>query len=88
MSKVKIDKSLVGPMAADPNARAIVRSVIDLAHNLDLRTVAEGVEDDRTLELLTDLGCDFIQGHHLSRPIPAVEVAAWLSARTGSVRSA
>ena len=87
VSKVKIDKSFVMPMAADLNARTIVKSVIELAHNLDMEAVAEGVEDLRTLDHLSALGCDHIQGYYLSRPIPAVEITEWLAGRDAAAAS-
>jgi diguanylate cyclase (GGDEF)-like protein len=84
---VKIDKSFVLNMVADENDAAIVRSTIDLARNLGLAVVAEGVEDEAVWQTLCALGCDFAQGHYLSIPLPAAELAAWLQslpeARTG-----
>jgi EAL domain-containing protein (putative c-di-GMP-specific phosphodiesterase class I) len=59
----------------------IVRSTIDLAHNLRLQVVAEGVEDAETMSELTDLGCNIAQGFHLSRPLPAHEFDQWLAER-------
>jgi len=55
-----------------------VRSTIDLAHNMGLAVVAEGVEDEATLERLRTLGCDMVQGYFLSRPLPPEQVAAWM----------
>ena len=55
----------------------IVRSIIDIAHNFDLHTVAEGVEDEATLALLRELGCDVIQGYFTGRPMPIPQVEAW-----------
>lgn len=81
VSQVKIDKSLVLPMTTDANARTIVRSVIELAHNLDLDAVGEGVEDDDTLGLLRMLGCDFMQGNRLARPLTPERMSAWLDGR-------
>jgi diguanylate cyclase (GGDEF)-like protein len=78
VDELKIDKSFVISMIEDDNDETIVRSTIDLAHNLGLRVVAEGVENERTLQLLADLGCDMVQGHYLGRPMPADEVPAWL----------
>jgi EAL domain-containing protein (putative c-di-GMP-specific phosphodiesterase class I) len=75
---VKIDKSFVMSMVADENDAAIVRSTIDLARNLGLAVVAEGVEDEAIWHTLAALGCDFAQGHYLSRPLPAPELVAWL----------
>jgi len=71
IDEVKLDKSFVLNMTGDSNDAAIVRSTIDLAHNLGLQLVAEGVEDQETLELLAALGCDLVQGYHLARPMPA-----------------
>ena len=55
----------------------IVRSIIDIAHNFDLYTVAEGVEDEATLDLLQGLGCDVIQGYFTGRPMPMHQVEGW-----------
>jgi diguanylate cyclase (GGDEF)-like protein len=68
---IKIDKSFVMEMAVDASDAAIVRSTIDLAHNLGLRVVAEGVESEDAWRQLESLGCDFAQGYFLSRPLPA-----------------
>jgi len=65
---LKIDRSFVMDMASDENDAVIVRSTIDLAHNLGLNVVAEGIENNATLNLLTELGCDGAQGYHFSRP--------------------
>ncbi|HEX2804748.1 MAG TPA: EAL domain-containing protein, partial [Kineosporiaceae bacterium] len=72
VAKIKIDKSFVIPMVSNPGAASIVRSVIDLARSLDLAVVAEGVEDQRALDHLAAMGCHFVQGYYLSRPIPAI----------------
>ena len=58
-----------------------MRSTVDLAHHLGLWVVAEGVEDQATLEGLRLIGCDTAQGYHLSRPMPAREFERWFSAR-------
>jgi diguanylate cyclase (GGDEF)-like protein len=86
VSKVKIDKSFVIPMAGDPAAAAIVRSVIDLARSLDLTVVAEGVEDQRTLDHLVSMQCHLVQGYYLSKPIPAIELTEWISRREAARR--
>ena len=57
---------------------AIVRSTSDLAHNLGLSVVAEGVEDQKTLEALAGIGCDQAQGYHIARPMPPGELVRWL----------
>jgi EAL domain-containing protein (putative c-di-GMP-specific phosphodiesterase class I) len=66
-------------MAANHSDETIVRSIIDLAHNLDLRAVAEGVEDPAILGRLTELGCDVAQGYHISRPLPADRFEQWMT---------
>jgi diguanylate cyclase len=75
---VKIDKSFVLNMVTDENDAAIVRSTIDLARNLGLAVVAEGVEDEAIWQTLATLGCDLAQGHYLSKPMPAAELVGWL----------
>ncbi len=72
--EIKIDKSFVIPMADDPGAESLVRSIVDLAHNLGLSVVAEGIEDEKTWERLRSLGCEIAQGYYLARPISAEEV--------------
>jgi diguanylate cyclase (GGDEF)-like protein len=78
VTEIKIDKVFVGELAVDPSAEAIVRSVLDLARNLHLSVVAEGVEDRRTWEHLRTLGCDMAQGYFLARPMPFDDVLMWL----------
>ena len=77
---LKIDRSFVGDLCANTNDRIIVRSTIDLAHNLGLRVVAEGVEDIAAAEMLGEFGCDEIQGYYLSRPVPASDLEHWVAA--------
>jgi diguanylate cyclase (GGDEF)-like protein len=87
IDEVKIDKSFVLGMSTSQGESFIARSIIELAHNLGLRVVAEGVEDELTRNLLTDMGCDKLQGFLVSRPLPDDRLESWLLARTG-VRSA
>ena len=82
--ELKIDRSFVSRMANDPNDHAIVVATIDLAHNLGLRVVAEGVEDEATLDELTRHGCDLVQGYLFAKPMPAGELQTWLAAWPGS----
>jgi EAL domain-containing protein (putative c-di-GMP-specific phosphodiesterase class I) len=79
VDEIKIDKSFVLQMSGSHNDETIVRSIIDLAHNLDLRAVAEGVEDQGILNRLTELGCDVAQGYHISRPLPPDRLEQWMS---------
>ena len=77
--QLKIDKSFVMGMAGDGSEdTAIVRSTADLAHNLGLTVVAEGVEDQWTLDLLSTLGCDEAQGFHIARPMSSADFMGWL----------
>jgi diguanylate cyclase (GGDEF)-like protein len=76
--ELKIDKSFVMGMSHNSNDAVIVRSTIELGHNLGLRMVAEGVEDAKTWRLLRALGCDVVQGYHLSRPLPPEKATQWL----------
>ncbi len=76
---LKIDKSFVLDMANDENDAVIVRSTIDLAHNLGYQVVAEGVENKDTWDLLAILGCDSIQGYYVSRPMNVAQINTWLS---------
>ena len=79
LTEVKVDRSFVLGMATDADDHAIVRTVIDLAGALGLRVVAEGVEDERTWRLLRSVGCHVAQGWFYARPMPADELADWLS---------
>jgi diguanylate cyclase (GGDEF)-like protein len=81
ISEIKIDRSFVMTMADDPGNAVIVRSVVDLGHNLGLTLVAEGVEDEHSLLALAGLGCDVAQGYHLSRPIPVDAFDTWCAER-------
>jgi EAL domain-containing protein (putative c-di-GMP-specific phosphodiesterase class I) len=77
--EVKVDKSFVLPMAADDTAPAIVAAIVVLAHRLDLRVVAEGVETRGTCDTLTAMGCDVMQGYLVSRPMAPVQLDDWLA---------
>jgi diguanylate cyclase (GGDEF)-like protein len=79
LSEVKIDRSFVLGMATDRGDAAIVRSVIGLAEALGLRAVAEGVEDEATWRLLAAAGCHTAQGWFHARPMPAADLAEWLT---------
>lgn len=80
ISAVKIDKSFMRDVATAESGRAIVRATVDLAHALDFTVVAEGVEDEQTLRVVRDLGCDLVQGFHVGHPIPAAEATRLLRA--------
>jgi diguanylate cyclase (GGDEF)-like protein len=76
---LKIDRSFVRGLGRDSADRAIVKGVIDLAHALGLRVVAEGIEDREHLVELRALGCDMAQGYHFARPLPAAAISALLA---------
>jgi EAL domain-containing protein (putative c-di-GMP-specific phosphodiesterase class I) len=79
VDEVKLDRSFVLGMTSDPDDAAIVRSTIELARNLGLRMVAEGVEDQETWDALAAMGCELAQGYLLARPMPAAEATGWLA---------
>ncbi len=81
VGELKIDRTFVMNLLDSRNDEVIVRSTIELGHNLGLRVVAEGVEDEASLRELRRLGCDEAQGYHLSRPVPAPELERWVKRR-------
>ncbi len=81
--ELKIDQCFVRDMVRDPSADAIVRSVLDLANNLELSVVAEGVEDRETWDRLRRLGCTQAQGYHLARPMPPADIEPWFATHLG-----
>ncbi len=81
VSELKLDRSFVLGMEEDDAGVAVVRSVVQLAHALGLEVVAEGVEQESSLEALRRIGCDTVQGFLLSRPLPPHLVAPWVRAR-------
>ena len=82
IGELKIDKSFVRAMGSDARNAIVVRSTIELAHNLGLRTVAEGIEDAFTFERLRALGCELAQGFHMSKPLPATSLVSWWDLHT------
>jgi EAL domain-containing protein (putative c-di-GMP-specific phosphodiesterase class I) len=78
VDEVKVDQTFVKDMAVDKQDARIVRSVIDLGHDLGMRVVAEGVEGQASLDLLASWGCDFAQGFYFTRPLPAPDFIAWM----------
>jgi diguanylate cyclase len=79
VDELKVDRSFIGHMTSSNSDAVIVRSTIDLGHNLGLHVVAEGVENRATWDELAALGCDTAQGYHLSRPMPAADLERWLN---------
>jgi len=82
MDFLKVDRTFVRDMIVDDQDAAIVRSTITLAHSLDMKVIAEGVEDRATLDMLREMGCDMIQGYHLSKPLPLEDLLTWIERRT------
>jgi diguanylate cyclase (GGDEF)-like protein len=82
ISELKIDREFVSHMTRGADGDAVVRAVVSLGHGLGMTVVAEGVEDDATLSLLAEIGCDVAQGYAIARPAPAEDFEAWLRART------
>ena len=82
---LKIDRAFVDTMIDRPESETIVRSIVSLAHSLGLQVTAEGIEDSDQLNALTALGCEYGQGYHFSRPLPAVDIATMLAAPTALI---
>jgi predicted signal transduction protein with EAL and GGDEF domain len=80
--ELKIDRSFVTSLLSAPADAVIVRSIIDLAHNLSVQVVAEGVEDEQTMDALIAYGCDAAQGYYFSRPLPGREMLEWMATST------
>ena len=83
LDELKADRAFVRNMNRSLGDRRLVQATIDLAHNFDLRAVAEGVEDHATLETLRSMGCDLIQGHVLSHALPADAFTRWFEGFAG-----
>ncbi len=79
LHRLKIDRSFVQDLGSDPSALAIVRTIIDLGHILNLQVLAEGVETEPQLSLLRLEGCDEVQGYHFSGPLPPDAFVAWVA---------
>jgi diguanylate cyclase (GGDEF)-like protein len=79
-TELKIDRSFTARMTSDRRTAAIVAGTVELAHRLDLRLIAQGVEDAATLAMIKDVGCDASQGYLHSRPLPAEGFRTWLAA--------
>lgn len=84
VDELKVDKSFVLNMANDESDASIVRATVSLAHDLGLEVVAEGVEDQASQDALSRMGCEYIQGYHIARPMPHDELTAVLIAAIAS----
>jgi len=76
-SEIKVDQSFVMSATSSDEALIVIRSIVDLGHALGMKSTAEGVEDEDTLEILKGLGCDFAQGYHIGRPMFAEALQGW-----------
>ncbi|OYD53714.1 hypothetical protein CGK74_10825 [Thauera propionica] len=78
VDKLKIDQSFVRDMDRDADSAALVLAIVQMAHSLGLKTIAEGVEHDHLAAVLRGLNCDEAQGYHFARPMPAADIEGWL----------
>lgn len=77
-NEIKIDKSFVMNMANNEKDKSIVKAAVNLAHTLGLKIVAEGVEDERTFDILTSMGCDYAQGYYMAKPMHCDDIMTWI----------
>lgn len=82
-TEVKVDKSFVITALDSERSRSIIRSTVDLAHELELRVTAEGVESEQVLRYLRDIGCDYAQGYYIARPMDGDAAHAWTISASG-----
>ena len=84
--RLKIDRRLVEPIAYEDGSLQLLKSIVDIGHALRIAVTAEGVETKRQVQLLTEAGCDRLQGFYFSKPLPAQQLRAYFSTRTGQRR--
>jgi diguanylate cyclase (GGDEF)-like protein len=80
VDELKLDRSFLASISTDRRSAAIVHSTIELAHNLGLQVVAEGIEDQQALDAVARFACDYAQGYYFAKPMPAAEVPGWIAA--------
>jgi EAL domain-containing protein (putative c-di-GMP-specific phosphodiesterase class I) len=80
-TELKTDRSFVDKITTDSEARAIVKTCIILGHEINMKVVAEGVEDQQTWELLSNLGCDIAQGYFIAKAMPGDVFVDWVNSR-------
>lgn len=85
VDEVEIDQSFVSNATVDQDSAAIVRSTTRLVQDLGKEVVAEGIEDHATLELLRDIGCDIVQGYHISKPLDLERFVEWVADHRATV---
>lgn len=86
VEKLKIDQSFIRDIIDNPDDKLIVKATIELAHTLDLKVTAEGVESAEIEDLLNEMGCDYVQGYYISRPLEVEQIPAWYQ-QLGSINS-
>lgn len=86
-TELKIDRAFVNGAARRANRRVILESAIEMGHRLNVKTVAEGVENQEDWELLRTLGCDLVQGYLIARPMPAIEFPQWIKSNRQRLKS-
>lgn len=79
---LKIDRMFIDKLDRDGGSSAIVRGIVEMAHALEIQTIGEGVETPEQLDLLRSLGCDYVQGFHIAKPLPPAEFAALMTSAT------
>ncbi|MCP3686944.1 MAG: bifunctional diguanylate cyclase/phosphodiesterase, partial [Gammaproteobacteria bacterium] len=84
VEKLKIDQSFIRDIAKNDDDRLIVKATIDLAHTLDLKVIAEGVESAQIHDMLAEMNCDYAQGYYISRPLEADQIAGWYQQFVGA----
>jgi EAL domain-containing protein (putative c-di-GMP-specific phosphodiesterase class I) len=85
-SEIKVDKTFVMTATRSAESRAVVQSIVDLGHSLELRVVAEGVEDADTLRYVQGVGCDRAQGYFIGRPMSGDAVLGWTTREASRLR--
>src|SRR3970040_2052585 len=86
-TEIKIDKQFIGSVASDSKDLHIVKATIELAHAFGMQVVAEGVDNDQSLRVLAELGCEFAQGFYIARPMRAELVVDWVHKYTSGTTS-
>lgn len=84
VQEIKIDRTFIKDMALQPDDQVIVTTTLQMGHNLGLRVVAEGIEDEMTLNFLRKAGCDLAQGYFIARPMPFPDFVEWLKKHNGT----
>lgn len=83
-NELKIDRNFIGSLSTSHRNPLIVKATIDLAHALEMKVIAEGVEDQLSLALLRVMGCDMVQGYLIARPIPLADLLTFLGKRAAA----